>query len=108
MAENLRTEGKALAVTLTSAKTKGDYALLQGFFGIIMQDGVSGQEVALDISQRVFEIPIGGLTGAKGQIIYVDGSGVLTNTEGSNKPAFKVVKAKNTSNYIFGLLLPQE
>jgi len=106
MSETLRSDGKAVVVLLSSTKSKGDFTLVQGFHGTVMNDGVSGQEVALEIAQRVVEVNIGSLTGAKGEIIYMNGAGVLTNTN-TDRPVLKVVKAKNAGNYVQALVLPQ-
>ena len=106
MSETLRTDGGAVEVDLTSTVAKGDIAYLDGFRGILMQAGSSGETVAMEIAQRVHEISIGDLTGAKGDIIYMDDTGALSNDD-TDAAFMKVVVAKDGNGYIWGLLLPQ-
>lgn len=106
--ETLREDGNAIDITLTQDNVeKGDVILEDGFFGIAMEDGDSGDDIAIEIAQRVHEIKVEGLTADKGDIIYIDSSGDLTDTEGDNKPFGKVVQAKDTNDYAWLLLLPQ-
>lgn len=107
MSETLRSDGKAVEVTLTSTVSKGDVVLADGFFGIAMQSGSSGDVVALEIAQREHEIEIpSGLSADKGDILYLNSSGVITTTD-SDTPFMKVTKAKDANNYVWGILLPQ-
>jgi hypothetical protein len=46
------------------------------------------------------------LTGAKGDIIYIDSAGDLSN-DNTDKPFMKVTVAKDSNNYVWGVLLPQ-
>ena len=105
--ETLRTDGNAIDIDLTQTVEKGDYFVDDEYFGIAMEAGSSGDTIAMEIAQRVHEISIGELTGAKGDIIYITTAGVLTTTVGTNKPFMKVVQEKDSNNYIWGLLLPQ-
>lgn len=107
MSETLRSDGKAVDVTLTSTVSKGDVVLVDGFFGIAMQSGSSGDVVALEIAQREHEIEIPSeLSADKGDILYLNSSGVITTTS-SDTPFMKVTKAKDANNYVWGILLPQ-
>ena len=56
MAETLRSDGKAVDVTVNATITKGDAVSQDGFQGIAMQDAVSGETIALEIAQREHEI----------------------------------------------------
>lgn len=108
MAETLRSDGKAVDVTVTGTVTKGDVVLAEGFAGIAMQDAVSGETIALEIATREHEINLGaGVSGAKGAVIYLTSAGALTNTVGSNKPFCKVTVAKDSNNICWAVLLPQ-
>jgi predicted RecA/RadA family phage recombinase len=108
MAETLRSDGNAVEVTLLSTVAKGTPVILEGFFGITMQAGSSGDTVALEIAQREHEIEVPeGVTGAKGDILYLDSDGVITNTD-TDTPFLKVTLAKDANNYVWGILLPQK
>lgn len=107
MAETLRSDGKAVEVTLQSTVTKGDVLFLDGFFGIAMQSGSSGDVVAIEVAQREHEIVVPAeVTAAKGDVLYLSALGAVTNTNTDN--AFmKVTKAKDANNVVWGILLPQ-
>jgi|SRR3972149_8456538 len=107
MAETLRGDGKAVDITLTEYKAKGSVVLVDGFFGITMAAGSSGDTVAIEIALREHEIAVPeGVTASKGDILYLSTAGVITNTT-SDKPFMKVTVAKDSNNYVWGVLLPQ-
>lgn len=116
MAENLRSDGKAVDVTLGSAfankpVTKGDLIVAEGWCGIAMHDGVKGDTIAIETTQREFVIPVGSVAAAKGDVLYADlssdGPVELTATATNNTPVIKVTKAKDANNYVWAKLLPQ-
>lgn len=109
MAETLRSDGKAVDVTVDATITKGDVVYKDGFAGIAMQDAVSGETIALEIAQREHEINIGSVAGAKGAILYITAAtGAITATAGSGKAPFaKVTVAKDSNNVVWAVLLPQ-
>jgi predicted RecA/RadA family phage recombinase len=107
MAETLRSDGKAVDVTVLSTVTKGDVVLADGFAGIAMQDAVSGEEIAIEIATREHEINVGSVAAAKGDVLYLTSGGALTATVGSNKPFCKVTVAKDSNNIVWAVLLPQ-
>lgn len=108
MAETLRSDGKAVEVTLTAPTEKGVQVYLDGFFGITMQAGSSGEDVAIEIAQREHELEVGsGITAAKGDILYIDADGAITN-DNTDVPFMKVTVAKDANNYVWGILLPQK
>jgi len=109
MAETLRSDGNAVDVTVVTTVTKGDVVSVEGFAGIAMQDAVSGEEIALEISQREHEINVGGIAAAKGAVLYVvTATGALSVTDdGTTKPFCKVTVAKDSNNYVWAILLPQ-
>jgi predicted RecA/RadA family phage recombinase len=104
----MRSDGKAVEVTLLEATTKDSLVLVDGFIGFAMQDGSSGDVIALEIAQREFEITVdGAITAAKGDILYMDSSGDISNTASGNTPFMKVTSAKDANNVVWGILLPQ-
>lgn len=109
MAETLRSDGKAVDVTVDATITKGDVVYKDGFAGIAMQDAVSGETIALEIAQREHEINVGGISAAKGTILYITAAtGAITATAGSGKAPFcKVTVAKDSNNIVWAVLLPQ-
>lgn len=107
-------DGKSVNVTLKATVTKGDDIVgpartNDGFFGFPFEDGVSGDSIAIDISQREYELEVPeGVTAAKGDVLYLDAStGAVTNTAESNIPFLKVTVAKDASDIVWGILLPQ-
>lgn len=113
MADTLRSDGKAVEVAVNATVTKGDLVrknvnTTEDFFGIAMQDAVSGDTIAIEIAQREHEINVGGVTAAKGAVLYLDAStGAITATSSGNKKFLKVTVAKDSNNYVWGVLLPQ-
>jgi len=78
-----------------------------GFHGFAMNDAASGEELVLDVSMRTWQVNIGSLTGVVGEIIYITPAGVLTNTASTNRPFGRVTVAKDSSNVVDLLVLPQ-
>ena len=108
MSVTLRSDGKAVDVVLSADATKGDLVVAQGWFGVAMNDGVTGDTIAIEVSEREFVFAVdAGLTAAKGDVLYVTSAGALSNTAASNKPALKVTKAKDSNNVIWAKVLPQ-
>jgi predicted RecA/RadA family phage recombinase len=107
MAETLRSDGKAVDVTVSAVVTKGDVVLAQGFHGIAMADAASGEDVALEIALREHEVNVGATAAAKGAVLYLTPAGAITATSSSNRPFLKVTVAKDSNNIVWGVLLPQ-
>lgn len=108
MAENLRSDGKAVEVVVTKTVTKGDPVKAQGWQGVAMRDGLSGDTVAIETTQREFAFNVEGLTAAKGDVLYiVAATGALTNTSSGNTAFCKVTKAKDSNDIAWAKLLPQ-
>jgi hypothetical protein len=107
--DTLRSDGKAVEVTLVSTKAKGSVVYLEQFFGITMQSGSSGDTVAIEIAQREHEILVpSDVVAAKGDILYVNTStGVIDDNDAGTVPFLKVTKAKDANDYVWGILLPQ-
>lgn len=109
MAESLRSDGKAVDVVYTRAtpKEKGTPDLISGFHGILMASASSGDTVALEIALREHEITVPAeVTADKGDILYIDTDGVISNTN-TNRAFAKVTVAKDSNNVCWVVLLPQ-
>ena len=107
MSVTLRSDGKAVDVVLSADATKGDLVVAQGWFGVAMNDGVTGDTIAIEVSEREFVFNVGNVTAAKGDVLYVTSAGAITATATGNKPALKVTKAKDSNNVIWAKVLPQ-
>lgn len=104
---SMRSDGKAVDVTVTKTITKGDPTYAEGFYGIAMQDAVSGETIAIEIATREHEINIGSVAGAKGAVLYITSDGEITATSSGNKPFCKVTQAKDANNIVWAVLLGQ-
>lgn len=110
MASSLRSDGKAvdIAYNYSTPKEKGNPVLIDGFHGILMDNASSGETVAIEIATREHEITVpGGVTAAKGAILYITSAGVITNTKSGNRAFLKVTEAKDSNNIVWGVILPQ-
>lgn len=107
MTDTLRSDGKAVDLDITSDVEKGDIVVAESWHGIAQHDASSGETVAVEIAAREHEIEVGeGITAAKGDILYVDSNGDITDDSGDT--AFmKVTSAKDANNIVWGILLPQ-
>ena len=104
---SLRSDGKAVDVTVAAAVTKDSPVLAEGWHGIAMADAASGETVALEVAAREHEITVpGGVAAAKGAILYLSAAGAITATT-SDRPFMKVTRAKDSNNIVWGILLPQ-
>lgn len=111
MSVTLRSDGKAVDVVIPSGHdpvTKGDLIIADGWYGIAMNDGVVGDTIAIEVTQRefVFTIPAA-VAAAKGAVLYLTSAGAITATASGNTAALKVTKAKDSNNVIWAKLLPQ-
>lgn len=105
---SLRSDGKAVDITLTAVTTKDTPVLEDGFHGIAMTDGSSGDIIAIEIAQREHEITVpSAVTAAKGDVLYLDATGTITNTD-TDRAFMKVTLAKDSNNIVWGVLLAQE
>lgn len=100
---NRRSDGKAIDVVVPASQTweAGDPVYAQGFHGFAMAAGTTGDVVAIEIEQSVWEMDLGaGITGAKGDIVYITtATGVLAAAAGTGIVEFgKVVLAKDSNN----------
>lgn len=108
MADSFRSDGKAVDVVVAAAVTKGSPVVAEGWHGVAMADAASGETVALEVAAREHEFTVGGgVTAAKGDILYLTSAGAFTNTSSGNRPFIKVTVAKDANNVVWGILLPQ-
>nr|DAV53555.1 MAG TPA: protein of unknown function DUF2190 [Caudoviricetes sp.] len=115
MAENLRSDGKAVDVTLGNAfnnvtVNKGDLIQAEGWVGVAMHNGTKGDKIAIETTQREFVFPVGNIAAAKGAVLYADlaNDGKLTLVVDKTKtPIIKVTRAKDSNNNVWAKLLPQ-
>lgn len=107
--DTLRSDGNAVEVTAPDAGCdKGDVIVANDFFGIAMVDADSGETLAIEIAQREHEIAIpADVAAAKGAILYLTAAGVIDDEASGNKAFLKVTVAKDSNNYVWGILLPQ-
>jgi len=105
--DNLVSDGNAVNVTLSQTVTKGQPVYAEGFHGVAMTDGVSGDTIAIETTTREFEHEVGaGVTAAKGDILYIttDGTDVVDATD-TERPFGKVTVAKDANNVVWYKLL---
>jgi len=101
---NRRSDGKAIDLVVPSTRTweAGDPVYAQGWHGFAIAAGEAGDIVAAEIEQSVWEAELpSGVTGAKGDLIYIstDGANTLSGTAGAGVVAFaRVVLAKDANN----------
>lgn len=111
----LESDGDALNVTLLEVTSKNDVIYADGWLGIACDDGVSGEEIALDVSPREYQFTVpAGLTVNKGDTVYITVATVTiqtpddaayTTTAGAGKIAlFKATAAKDANNVVTGIL----
>jgi len=103
-----RTDGQSVVVTLTDTQSKGDIVYLDGFAVVLMDDGVSGDQVAGSIEQAVFEFQLEEeLTVDVGDLLYIDYDSVISDTPSGSNVAFAKVVEVNADNVVEALWLPQ-
>ncbi len=111
-------DGKAVNVDLLYTVEALQIAVVDGWLGITMESGDSGETIALEIAQveRQFEVP-STLSVNKGDIVYVEVADVTGHTPdstaygtsaGAGKVAFfKATAAKDANNVVTGIMLGQ-
>ncbi|MCC0654913.1 DUF2190 family protein [Clostridioides sp. ES-S-0001-03] len=106
-------DGKSVRVILSdgeSTKTQQFY-LINGFFGVAMQDGEKGDEVTLQIEQAEYETDniVASEAFEAGELIYWDNTAKkFTTTSTSNRLVGRVTDGKDSNNVIWFILLPQQ
>lgn len=122
MAGNLtyfESDGKSVTVSLTSTVPKDQIAYINGFLGIAMQSGDSGDSVVLNIDHREYQFVVpSGLSVSKGDIVYIDTADLTGHLPDDTAWAtsagsglirlFKATSAKDANNIVTGILLSGE
>ena len=77
--------------------------LTNGWHGFAVGAGAAGEVVAVEIEQSVWEVELpSGVTGAKGDLIYITAAdGTLSATSSGNVLFAKVVLAKDANNIVW-------
>ncbi len=111
-------DGKAVNVDLLYDVDALQVAVVDGWAGVTMDDGESGDTIALEIAgvERQFVVP-SGLSVSKGDIVYLEVADVTghtpddtaySTTAGSGKIAFfKATADKDANNVVTGIMLGQ-
>ncbi len=112
-------DGKAVNVDLLYSVEALQIAVVDGWAGITMESGDSGDTIALDIQsgvERQYEVP-STLDVAKGDIVYLEVADVTGHTPdstaystsaGAGKIALmKATAAKDANNVVTGIMLGQ-
>lgn len=109
-------DGKSITVTVPQNTTvnAGEWALLDGFFGLAMQSAVTGagetKDIVLTIEQAEYETDQISTSQAfaKGTAIYWNATTKkFTETAEGNRPVGRVSSGKDANNVIWFLLGPQ-
>jgi hypothetical protein len=108
----LEHDGKSIDVKLSYTTPALQVALVEGWLGITVESGDSGEEVALLQDDRVYQFTVpAALTVAKGDTVYITiasvtgthipPDGAYSTTSGAGKVAlFKAVEAKNPTTHV--------
>lgn len=109
-------DGRAVDVLLTGTIRKGDVLLADGWLGIANSAGDSGDTISLSEAQEEWVFDVGAsLSVAKGDIVYVTIAsltgqqptlaGYSTSSGAGKYRLFKAVTAKDSNNFVRGILL---
>lgn len=106
-------DGKSITVRVPSGKTvqSQNFYLIDGFFGVAMQDGRENDDIVLQIEQAEYETDniVTSEAFAMGATIYWDkAANKFTVTSTNNRLVGKVTSPKDSNNVIWFLLLPQQ
>ncbi|KFN07258.1 MULTISPECIES: DUF2190 family protein [Paenibacillus] len=116
LARSKVSDGKSVTVTVpqNTTVTAGEWVLLDGFFGLAMQNVVTGagetKELVLTIEQAEFETDqiSTSQTFAKGAALYWNATTKkITETATDNRLVGRVTNGKDANNVIWFLLGPQ-
>lgn len=112
----LDNDGRSIDVTLTSDTDANQVAYVDGFLGILVKDGDSGETRALNIDDRAYQFTVpSSLTVNKGDTVYVDVTDLTGHVpddsayytaSGSNRVAlFKAFEDKDDNDVVIGKLI---
>jgi hypothetical protein len=110
-------DGKAVKVDLLYTVKAKQVAVVDGWLGVTVGGGDSGDETVLELAQieRQFTVPAG-LSVSKGDVVYIEVADLTghtpddtaySTTAGAGKVAFfKATMDKNADNVVTGIVLP--
>ena len=112
----LESDGKAVNVTLTATVKKDQLVVVEGWVGIAGSDGVSGEQIALSVDNREYQITVpAALAVAKGAIIYItlasivghtiQDAGYVTAPAAGTVAVFKATSAKDANQVVTGIMI---
>ena len=105
-------DGKSITVRVPSGKAvkAQNFYLIDGFFGVAMQDGQQNDDIALQIEQAEYETDniVTSEAFAMGDKIYWDESENKFTTTANDRLVGKVTSPKDSNNVIWFILLPQQ
>lgn len=110
MATNQRGHGLRVNVTVSAARSSGDFVYEDGFHGVMVNDAANTAEAVMDIAQVEIEVPEVA-TVTLGAPIYITPAQALTLTAGTNRLVGKCTKTAADADVPDGmmwmLVLPQ-
>lgn len=112
-------DGQAVHVDLLYSVDADELAVVDGWVGITMDDGESGDTIALDVSSREYQWVVpAALSVAKGDTVYLEVADVTGHTpdstaystsSGAGKiPLFKATAAKDANDVVTGIAFPTQ
>lgn len=106
-----QSDGQSITVTLTATVAANSLAVVDGWLGMAVRGGESGDTCALSLEAAVYQIELPTALGlSAGDLVYVDLTDVTGNTpddtaystsSGANRvPAFKCVDAQDAAGVV--------
>ena len=93
--------------TAEEAIEPGTPYYVDGFHGVVRTDAASGDEAILDISSRVWQMDLTGITVSKGGTLYIDASTGVVSTTDTGVPFGKLTSNKDGDEIADVYILPQ-
>jgi hypothetical protein len=106
--ESHRSDGEAVDVVIPAGLTvtKGLLYYIQGWHGVAMNNGVAGDIISLEIDEDEYELPVGTIAAAKGDILYLNTASQTFTIATTDRPVLKVTVAKDANNLVWAKTLP--
>ncbi len=113
---HLESDGDALDVDLTATVTAKQVIYVDGWLGVAVEAGESGDTVALDISAREYQFTVPtALSVSKGDTVFIDtaqvtghspdGAGYAKATGAGLIPLFKATADQDANDIVTGVLV---
>ena len=111
-------DGKAVSVILQAEVNAGQITLAEGWLGVAVRGGKSGDSAALTIDHSEYQLVVpAGLAVSKGDTIYIDStdltghipneSAYATSSGANTLALLKATSDKDANNVVTGILLPE-